>query len=106
MLNESIADVAAIEIEELVFRCRPRQLGQANDPAQAQFRILYIDRQSLLMNLLRPRRKQPLFGSRCRKIQALPPVMTERKMNLRMRQRQPQYRFRDVPKLSRSSLDE
>ena len=64
VLDEPVADRPAVEVEVLVLRGRPGELGQADDAAERISASRDVERQPLLAKLVRPRREQPVLHRR------------------------------------------
>ena len=106
VLDEPVADRPAVEVEVLVFRGRAGQLGQADQAPEAHLRVADAQRQALLVELVRPRREQPLFLARGRQVQRGPAVVQELEGDLRPGQGEAQQGLGDVPELGGRALDE
>ncbi len=106
VLDETIADGAAVEEEELILRHRLCQFGQTDQTDEGDLRIARFQRQIQFGKILRPR-GQPArtrFGGR--KFQNAAAIVNQLKRNMRVRNRQAEQRFADVAKFCSSGFEE
>ena len=76
-------------------------------PAESHLRVAHVQRQALLVKLLRPRREQALFRRRRRRqVERRAAVVQQLERDLRVRQGEPQQHLGDVPELGGGALDE
>ena len=104
--EHAVAHVASVHEEVLAIASRLRRLRRAGEPAQAHAARRGLDRHRRLGELAPEERQRPLAQRIASHVAARPPVMAQRKGDLRLRERQAPEHLVAMAEFGRLALQE